>query len=60
LAFASAVALFVGKAPTMKSFKKKKFFVASAETIRKAPCRDSYWRANGPLGAALDLLLERR
>lgn len=29
---------------------------AGAETIRKALCRDSQGRANGPLGVALDLI----
>jgi hypothetical protein len=29
---------------------------ASAETIRKACCRDAQGRASGPLGAALDAL----
>jgi ribonucleoside-diphosphate reductase alpha chain len=29
---------------------------ADPETIRRALCRDSYGRASGPLGAALDIL----
>jgi len=33
-------------------------FGADLETIRKALCRDSHGRASGPLGAALDLLME--
>jgi hypothetical protein len=31
-------------------------FGADVETIRKALCRDSYGRASGPLGAALDII----
>jgi|SRR6516164_8203585 ribonucleoside-diphosphate reductase alpha chain len=31
-------------------------FGAEVETIRKALCRDSHGRANGPLGAALDII----
>jgi hypothetical protein len=31
---------------------------ADIETIRRALCRDSHGRASGPLGAALDLLLQ--
>jgi hypothetical protein len=30
---------------------------ADLETIRRALCRDSQGRANGPLGAALDLIM---
>jgi len=33
-------------------------FGADLEVIRKALCRDSHGRASGPLGAALDLLME--
>lgn len=29
---------------------------ADVETIRKALCRDSHGRANGPLGTALDII----
>ena len=32
---------------------------ADPELIRKALCRDSQGRANGPLGAALDLIAEQ-
>jgi hypothetical protein len=31
-------------------------FGADVEIIRKALCRDSHGRANGPLGAALDII----
>jgi hypothetical protein len=31
-------------------------FGADIETIRKALCRDSLGKANGPLGVALDLI----
>jgi hypothetical protein len=35
-------------------------FGADIETIQKALCRDSLGRPSGPLGAALDLIAERR
>jgi ribonucleoside-diphosphate reductase alpha chain len=35
-------------------------FGADIETIRKALCRDSRGRANGPLGAALDAIAEEK
>ena len=33
-------------------------FGADIETIRKALCRDSHGRASGPLGTALDAIVE--